>query len=58
MIKADTIKVGIACRVESMSRIPLGSNVPEGAGDPRPESWSIDMPDSSSAPTGSRSTAG
>jgi acetyl-CoA C-acetyltransferase len=44
MIKADTIKVGIACGVESMSRIPLGSNVPPGAGDPRPESWSIDMP--------------
>lgn len=44
MIKADTIKVGIACGVESMSRIPLGANVPPGAGDPRPESWSIDMP--------------
>lgn len=44
MIKADTIAVGIACGVESMSRIPLGSNVPPGAGDPRPESWTIDMP--------------
>ncbi len=44
MIKADTIKVGIACGVESMSRIPLGTNVPPGAGDPRPESWTIDMP--------------
>jgi acetyl-CoA C-acetyltransferase len=44
MIKADTIKVGIACGVESMSRVPLGANVPEGAGDPRPDSWSIDMP--------------
>ncbi|MCW2762931.1 MAG: acetyl-CoA acetyltransferase [Marmoricola sp.] len=44
MIRADTIKVGIACGVESMSRIPLGANVPPGAGDPRPESWSIDMP--------------
>jgi len=44
MIRADTIKVGIACGVESMSRVPLGSNVPPGAGDPRPESWSIDMP--------------
>jgi acetyl-CoA C-acetyltransferase len=44
MIKADTIRVGIACGVESMSRIPLGSNVPPGSGDPRPESWSIDMP--------------
>jgi acetyl-CoA C-acetyltransferase len=45
MIKADTIKVGIACGVESMSRVPLGANVPPGAGDPRPASWSIDMPD-------------
>jgi acetyl-CoA C-acetyltransferase len=44
MIKADTIKVGIACGVESMSRIPLGANVPPGTGDPRPESWTIDMP--------------
>jgi acetyl-CoA C-acetyltransferase len=44
MIKAGTIGVGIACGVESMSRIPLGANVPPGAGDPRPESWTIDMP--------------
>ena len=44
MIKAGTINVGIACGVESMSRIPLGANVPPGAGDPRPESWNIDMP--------------
>ena len=44
MVKAGTIRVGIACGVESMSRIPLGANVPPGAGDPRPESWSIDMP--------------
>jgi len=44
MIKAGTISVGIACGVESMSRIPLGANVPPGAGDARPESWTIDMP--------------
>ena len=44
MIKAGTISVGVACGVESMSRIPLGANVPPGAGDPRPESWTIDMP--------------
>ena len=44
MIRAGTIKVGIACGVESMSRVPLGANVPPGAGDPRPESWTIDMP--------------
>ena len=44
MIRAGTIQVGIACGVESMSRIPLGANVPPGAGNPRPDSWSIDMP--------------
>jgi acetyl-CoA C-acetyltransferase len=45
MVAAGTIDVGIACGVESMSRIPLGGNVPPGTGDPRPGSWSIDMPD-------------
>ncbi len=44
MIAAGTIDVGIACGIESMSRIPLGGNVPPGLGDPRPEDWSIDMP--------------
>ncbi|WP_309650751.1 steroid 3-ketoacyl-CoA thiolase [Nocardioides sp.] len=44
MIAAGTIDVGIACGIESMSRIPLGANVPAGMGDPRPEDWSIDMP--------------
>jgi acetyl-CoA C-acetyltransferase len=44
MIAAGTIDVGIACGVESMSRIPLGANVPAGLGDPRPDDWSIDLP--------------
>lgn len=44
MIAADQIKVGIACGIESMSRIPLGANVPKGAGDPRPADWNIDLP--------------
>jgi len=44
MIAGDAIKVGLACGVESMSRVPLGANVPGGAGDPRPEDWSIDLP--------------
>ncbi len=44
MIKAGSIEVGIACGVESMSRIPLGGNVPAGLGDPRPDEWDIDMP--------------
>ncbi len=44
MVAAGTIDVGIACGVEAMSRIPLGGNVPEGLGDPRPDDWDIDMP--------------
>ncbi|MBZ5738899.1 steroid 3-ketoacyl-CoA thiolase [Nocardioides mangrovi] len=44
MVAAGTIDVGIAAGVEAMSRIPLGANVPPGMGDPRPEDWSIDMP--------------
>jgi acetyl-CoA C-acetyltransferase len=45
MVAAGTIDVGIACGVEAMSRIPLGANVPDGMGDPRPDDWTIDMPD-------------
>jgi acetyl-CoA C-acetyltransferase len=44
MVAAGTISTGVACGVESMSRIPLGANVPPGTGDPRPEDWTIDLP--------------
>ncbi|TIC80674.1 steroid 3-ketoacyl-CoA thiolase [Nocardioides sp. GY 10113] len=44
LVAAGTIEVGVSCGVESMSRIPLGANVPPGLGDPRPEDWTIDMP--------------
>ena len=45
LIATDTIDVGIACGVESMTTVPLGANVMlEGAGERRPESWDIDMP--------------
>ena len=44
LIAADQIRAGVACGVESMSRIPLGANVPEGLGDPRPAGWVIDLP--------------
>jgi acetyl-CoA C-acetyltransferase len=44
MITAGVIRAGIACGIESMSRIPLGGNVPKGLGDPRPDDWSIDLP--------------
>ena len=45
MIRADQIKVGIACGIESMSRVPLGANIPEGMGLPKPDDWSVDLPD-------------
>jgi acetyl-CoA C-acetyltransferase len=45
LITAGSIEVGIACGIESMSRIPLGGNVPPGLGSPRPDGWTIDMPD-------------
>ncbi|WP_310525861.1 steroid 3-ketoacyl-CoA thiolase [Nocardioides sp.] len=44
MIAGGAIAAGIACGVESMSRVGLGANVPPGTGDPRPSSWDIDLP--------------
>jgi acetyl-CoA C-acetyltransferase len=47
LIAADAIGVGIACGVEAMSRVPLGTAALGGradAGTPRPSSWDIDMP--------------
>lgn len=44
MVAAGSIEIGIAAGVEAMSRIPLGGNVPPGLGDPRPDDWTIDMP--------------
>jgi acetyl-CoA C-acetyltransferase len=44
LISAGAIDVGIACGVEAMSRVPLGANVGEGVGRPKPDSWDIDMP--------------
>ena len=44
LIAADAIGVGIACGVEAMSRVPLGTAARADAGSPRPASWSIDMP--------------
>lgn len=45
MIAGGVIKAGVACGVESMSRVGLGANVPQGLGNPRPKDWSIDLPD-------------
>lgn len=43
-VAAGMVRAGVACGVESMSRIPLGANVPRGLGDPRPADWDIDLP--------------
>ena len=45
MVGSGLISAGVACGVEAMSRVPLGGNVPQGMGDPRPADWSIDLPD-------------
>ncbi|QBJ98116.1 steroid 3-ketoacyl-CoA thiolase [Rhodococcus sp. ABRD24] len=45
LIETGVIAAGIACGVESMSRVPLGANRGNGEfGSPRPSSWTIDMP--------------
>ncbi|MBP2473061.1 acetyl-CoA C-acetyltransferase [Crossiella equi] len=43
-IDAGVIDVGVACGVESMSRVPLRSNMGGQTGTPRPETWSVDLP--------------
>ena len=43
MIRAGVVDVAIGCGVEVMSRAPLGSNVQPAR--PRPDDWSIDLPD-------------
>ena len=43
LIAADAIEAGVACGVESMSRVPLRANLGD-AGLPRPASWDIDLP--------------
>ncbi|MFG1700263.1 steroid 3-ketoacyl-CoA thiolase [Nonomuraea sp. NPDC049309] len=43
LIAAGVIEAGVGCGVEVMSRAPLGSNVHPA--EPRPDDWSIDLPD-------------
>jgi acetyl-CoA C-acetyltransferase len=45
IIAAGGIDVGIACGVEAMSRIPLGSNIMHGPGSWIPPAWPWDSPD-------------
>ena len=44
LITAGAIDAGIGCGVESMSRIPLFSNRPEGLGKPQPPDFPWDLP--------------
>jgi acetyl-CoA C-acetyltransferase len=44
LIAAGAIDVGIGCGVEAMSRVGLGANIGTGIGTPKPDSWTIDMP--------------
>ena len=44
MISSGGVDVGIACGVESMSRVAMGSNVMNGPGFYLPEDWSWDTP--------------
>jgi acetyl-CoA C-acetyltransferase len=44
LIAAGAIEVGIACGVEAMSRVPLRANLSSDVGRPRPDSWTIDLP--------------
>src|SRR5271166_2690597 len=44
LIAADAIGVGIACGVEAMTRVPLGTAARVDAGSPRPAGWNIDLP--------------
>jgi len=45
LVVADAIDIGIACGVESMSRVGLGANAFNGPGRSRPEDFPWDMPD-------------
>ncbi len=45
LIQADAIEVGIACGVEAMTRVPLGSEAIGGPGSSRPPEFPWDMPD-------------
>jgi acetyl-CoA C-acetyltransferase len=44
LIAAGAIDVGVGCGVECMSRVGLGANIGSGLGTPKPDSWTIDMP--------------
>ncbi|WP_449060646.1 steroid 3-ketoacyl-CoA thiolase [Planomonospora algeriensis] len=45
LIASGAIDAGIGCGVESMSRVFLGQAITPETGSPRPEGWSVDLPD-------------
>ncbi|GAB3488514.1 steroid 3-ketoacyl-CoA thiolase [Nocardiopsis coralliicola] len=45
LIAAGAVDAGIGCGVEAMSRVPLGAALAPGTGSPRPDGWTIDLPD-------------
>ncbi|RSS61753.1 steroid 3-ketoacyl-CoA thiolase [Streptomyces sp. WAC06614] len=44
MISSGVMDIGIACGVEAMSRVPLGSGSKHGPGKPFPDEWNVDLP--------------
>jgi acetyl-CoA C-acetyltransferase len=44
LIAAGAIDAGVACGVEAMSRVPLGTAAASGGTSPRPPAWTIGMP--------------
>jgi len=44
LIESGAIEAGIACGIEAMSRVVLGSNVINGPGSFIPPGWTLDMP--------------
>lgn len=44
LIATGSIRAGLSCGVEVMSRVPLMSNMPGPTGKPKPASWTIDLP--------------
>lgn len=44
-VSSEAVEVAMACGVEAMSRVGLGTNVTNGPGRPFPPGWSCDMPD-------------
>ena len=44
LIATDTIDVGLACGVETMTQVPLGANIGVDAGPYHADSWNVDLP--------------